>query len=46
MQNLDIDIETAHPHVCGEHRPNIAIMLFDCGSSPRVWGARLREKRP
>ena len=29
----------AHPHVCGEHMPTVALHFPPLGSSPRVWGA-------
>ena len=37
---------SAHPHVCGEHRPLLRRWRVFCGSSPRVWGARLEERPP
>ena len=32
--------ESAHPHVCGEHRRAHYRLDYPTGSSPRVWGAR------
>ena len=32
----------AHPHVCGEHVVFLEYLYRSIGSSPRVWGARLR----
>ena len=36
-------IATAHPHVCGEHVLGYFFGLRLGGSSPRVWGALVRE---
>ncbi len=33
-----IFLEAGHPHVCGEYVINPESNLFNCGSSPRVWG--------
>ena len=32
-------LQSAHPHVCGEHSTRAVTCMFLTGSSPRVWGA-------
>ena len=34
------DLESVHPHGCGEHRLCLSTIKTDVGSSPRVWGTR------
>ena len=34
-----------HPHGCGEHAARIAAIRFSIGSSPRVWGTRMVNRR-
>ena len=36
---------TVHPHVCGEHLENVIIPSSTAGSSPRVWGTRIKTYR-
>ena len=33
-----------HPHACGEHSPQLLIILISLGSSPRMWGTH--DRRP
>ena len=35
-----------HPHVCGEHELDEDQLLYDYGSSPRVWGAYEQRVAP
>ncbi len=32
------DLDTVHPHACGEHTSNLPELLCWIGSSPRMWG--------
>ena len=36
---------TVHPHVCGEHALPVCGLHRGVGSSPRVWGTRIRSRR-
>ena len=35
------DLESVHPHGCGEHRAVLPVRWQQNGSSPRVWGTRV-----
>ena len=35
-------IVAVHPHACGEHCDSFNFAHNSCGSSPRMWGTRLR----
>ena len=37
---------TVHPHACGEYRFGLDAFGRGCGSSPRVWGIRVKGQIP
>ncbi|CAB1083936.1 hypothetical protein D1AOALGA4SA_11470 [Olavius algarvensis Delta 1 endosymbiont] len=41
----DTEWDPVHPHACGEHLVIDLVDIIDCGSSPRLWGTRLKQRR-
>ncbi len=39
------DVQTVHPHACGEHAGLWFVYVADYGSSPRMWGTLMRGFR-
>ena len=39
------DVLPEHPHACGEIRPSAIASTMPFGTSPRVWGNQLLQKK-
>ena len=39
------DLESVHPHGCGEHSTRFGADQIDAGSSPRVWGTLAKHQQ-